>query len=106
MKKTLSLLIISLFLGTQSFAESVDFNSAEDQLNLAAGFAINLTAYSVLRETTSLSRNQCLLFSTAGTILLAAAKESFLDSKFSSSKFKSASIGAATAVVVPFVFEF
>lgn len=97
---------MSFFLNSQSFAESIDFNSADDQLNLAAGFAVNLTAYSILREATSLSRNQCLLFSTAGTIFLAAAKESLLDSKFSSSKFKSASIGAATAVIIPFVFEF
>lgn len=106
MKKALIIFLISFFFSTQSFAETIDFNSAEDQLHLAAGFAVNLTAYSILRETTDLSRNKCLLFSTVGTIVLAAAKESFLDSKFSSSKFKSASIGAVGAVVIPFVFEF
>jgi hypothetical protein len=106
MKRLILIILMSSLSSAPAFADKLDFNNADQQLNLAAGFAVNLTAYSILKESTDLSRNQCLLISTAGTILLSVAKETLLDSKFSSANFKSATLGAGIGVVVPFVFDF
>jgi hypothetical protein len=105
MKKTLSILLLSLCLSTVSHADSLDFNNAEDQLHLSAGFAVNLTAYSILREETDLSQGQALLYSTGGTILLGILKES-LSSSFSKSHIEAVGLGAATAIVIPVMFNF
>jgi hypothetical protein len=106
MKKLLLAIIMSSLFSVQSFADNIDFNNADYQLHLAAGYAVNLTAYSILRESTEMSKTKCAMISTAGTILLSIAKESLLDSKFSGGRVKAAAIGAAGAVVVPFVFNF
>ena len=89
-----------------SFAGGLSFNRVDTQLNIAAGYAVNLTTYTILRQTTGMSQVKCAVISTTGTIFLGVMKEVLISHPFSLGGVGAVTIGGAGAVIVPIVFNF